>query len=101
MRRASHQGRKVASPAATVANRKPSAKTADDGRSDAEPDADPERRQLLLELERRQLELEPDERARVLGDPLGESAEALGVGVSRVSGHYLSSRSPSPTRFRR
>ena len=44
IRSASHVGRKVASPAATVAKQKPSAKSGERRRADAEPDADAERR---------------------------------------------------------
>ena len=60
---ASQVARKVASPAAIVAKRNPKAKTAKTAAAGREADPDADRGELLLELERRQLELEPDERA--------------------------------------
>ena len=76
----------VASPAAIVANRKPRRRT-EQGRADPDSEADPERGPSVS-ARGRELELEPDERARVLRDllaaraPRPACASVAGVGIA-------------------
>ena len=95
---ASHVERNVASTAAIVANRKPSMKSPKSAAPTQHADADPERRDLLLQLERRELDLELRDRRRVLGDLLGRAAEPAVRLALDWGGHGLSSRSPSRAR---
>src|SRR5437016_707529 len=60
-------------------------------RARTQPDPDPELGDLLLELEDRELELEPRKAARVLGDLLSGRPDA-GVGLSLAGGHVPSNR---------
>ena len=81
----------VASPAAIVANSEADRIEREDRGADGKADSDPEVRRLALQLELGELELEPDERARVLRDLLRRRAEAL-LRVSLGGVHGLSSR---------
>ena len=65
----------VAIPAAAEASPNPSAYSSSRAAPQGEADPEAERGELALDLERSQLELEPRERACVLGDLLGRGAE--------------------------
>ena len=73
---ASHHGRNVASAGGDRREQERDHEERHQRRPDREADADPERRDLLLQLEARELELQPRDRRGVLGDLLRRSADA-------------------------
>src|SRR5829696_4229465 len=89
--------------------REPQREQAENGAAHEEPGADSERGDLALQLERRKLELELNERFRMLGDVLDNRSEAATVCVGRPAdlglsvwgGHVPSSRSTSKAQRRR
>ena len=91
----------VAIPAAIVARPKPSAKTGRPRRRAPRPMPIASDRDLLLELERGELELEPHERAGALGDLLRPRTPRPGLRLSLLGVHGPSSRSPWRARPRR
>ena len=63
------------------------------GRADQEAGAEPEARDLRLQLQACELHLESRQRARVLGDLLGRGSDSQAISLAGV--HVPSSRSPS------
>src|SRR5207344_847429 len=68
----------------------------EDGGTGCEADPDADRGELLLELENRQFELEPDERADALGDGLDRAGQTAVSVASRAGVHGPASRRPLP-----